>query len=249
MNGSASRPSSATMNGTRCTIRPATNATSRERRSSFETTTEHLFARAALRAAASFGRRSRASAPLPVSASVYSPMMAKPSAAANRSIAARCAAMPSPERCCRCVETQRYAMTCPIDHTAYHRLPCGRSGVQSNDIAVFLLQQHSRRFVAKQTFLGKYRHARRVADLVPRTATSALRFAYRLSPEAHRATGESMNRLTASVRPMRGHRTPTFALTSAVASRPSGRLSKCRTAACKSQLDFSEGPSARIYAG
>jgi len=36
MNGSASRPNSATMNGTRCAIRPATKATSRESRSSFD---------------------------------------------------------------------------------------------------------------------------------------------------------------------------------------------------------------------
>src|SRR5215213_6259992 len=68
MKGSASRPSSATMNGTRCAIRPATNATSRESRSSFDTTTQHLALLAAARAAASCGRRSSASAPLPVSA-------------------------------------------------------------------------------------------------------------------------------------------------------------------------------------
>ena len=36
MNGSASRPSSATMNGTHCAIRPATNGTSRDSRSSFD---------------------------------------------------------------------------------------------------------------------------------------------------------------------------------------------------------------------
>ena len=46
MNGSASRPSSATMNGTRCAIRPDTNATSRESRSSLETRTQHLAVRA-----------------------------------------------------------------------------------------------------------------------------------------------------------------------------------------------------------
>ena len=39
MNGSASAPSSATMNGTRCAIRPAMNATSRESRSSLATMT------------------------------------------------------------------------------------------------------------------------------------------------------------------------------------------------------------------
>jgi hypothetical protein len=37
MNGSASRPSSETMKGTRCAIRPETKATSRESRSNFET--------------------------------------------------------------------------------------------------------------------------------------------------------------------------------------------------------------------
>src|SRR4051812_29052749 len=55
MKGSASRPSSATMNGTRCAMRPATNATSRDSRSSFETRTLHLAVRAAARAAASWG--------------------------------------------------------------------------------------------------------------------------------------------------------------------------------------------------
>src|SRR5713226_2662437 len=69
MNGSASRPCSATMNGTLCAIRAATKATSRDRRSSLATTTLHFADLAAERAAASFGRRSRASAPLPVSAS------------------------------------------------------------------------------------------------------------------------------------------------------------------------------------
>ena len=42
MNGPASRPSSATMKGTRCAISPDTNATSRESRSSLETSTLHL---------------------------------------------------------------------------------------------------------------------------------------------------------------------------------------------------------------
>ena len=42
MNGSASDPSSATMNGTRWAIRPAMNATSRERRSSLATSTGHF---------------------------------------------------------------------------------------------------------------------------------------------------------------------------------------------------------------
>jgi hypothetical protein len=47
MNGSASRPSSATMKGTRWAIRPATKATSGERRSSLATTTLHFAAFAA----------------------------------------------------------------------------------------------------------------------------------------------------------------------------------------------------------
>ena len=80
MKGSASRPSSATMKGTRCAISPDTNATSRESLSSLETTTQHLALRAAARAAASCGRRSSASVPLPVSASTNSPMIVIPSA-------------------------------------------------------------------------------------------------------------------------------------------------------------------------
>ena len=75
MNGSASRPSSATIKGTRCAIRPDTKATSRDSRSSFETRTLHFALRAAAKAAASCGRRSRASAPLPISASTYSLMI------------------------------------------------------------------------------------------------------------------------------------------------------------------------------
>src|SRR4051812_23937593 len=63
MNGSASEPSSATMNGTRWAIRPEMKATSRDSRSSFETITGHLAARAAASAVANWGRRSRASAP------------------------------------------------------------------------------------------------------------------------------------------------------------------------------------------
>jgi hypothetical protein len=84
MKGSASRPSSATMNGTRCAISPATKATSRDRRSSLETRTQHLAAFAWARAAASCGRRSIASAPSPVSASTYSAMIRRLSASAKR---------------------------------------------------------------------------------------------------------------------------------------------------------------------
>jgi hypothetical protein len=50
--------------------------------------------------------------------------------------------MPRPERCCRCVETRRYATARSIDHTAYHRLPRGRSDVQSNDAAVSVSQSN-----------------------------------------------------------------------------------------------------------
>ena len=62
-------------------------ATSRDRRSSFETMTGPLSFRAALMAAASFGRRSSASAPLPVSISVNVSVMVKPSASAKRATA------------------------------------------------------------------------------------------------------------------------------------------------------------------
>src|SRR5215218_10070300 len=55
MNGSVSGPSSATMNGTRCAIRPAMNATSRLSLSSFATSTGHFRRFASARAAASCG--------------------------------------------------------------------------------------------------------------------------------------------------------------------------------------------------
>jgi hypothetical protein len=42
MHGSTSAPSSATMNGTRCAIKPEMKWTSRLRRSSLETATAHL---------------------------------------------------------------------------------------------------------------------------------------------------------------------------------------------------------------
>jgi hypothetical protein len=58
MNGSASTPSSVTMNGTRLSIKPEMNATSRERRQSFATTTGTFAFRAFASASASFGRRS-----------------------------------------------------------------------------------------------------------------------------------------------------------------------------------------------
>jgi hypothetical protein len=141
MKGSASRPNSATMNGTRWAIRPATKATSRDNRSSLATTTLHFLLFAAARAAASCGRLSSASAPLPLSNSTNSPQMAKDSAAANRSIAARCASIPRPERCCCRVETLKIGDYALHDQRAYHRMPFGRSANQSNDIALFMLQQ------------------------------------------------------------------------------------------------------------
>ena len=52
----------------------------------WETKTLHLAALAAAKAAASCGRRSRASTPLPVSASTHSAMRVIPSASANRAI-------------------------------------------------------------------------------------------------------------------------------------------------------------------
>lgn len=97
MNGSASAPSSAATKGTHCAIRPEMKATSRERRSSFATTTGHLLCRAEARAAASRGRRSGASAPLPVSTSVNSEMSAIPSVSAIRATAERCASRPEPD--------------------------------------------------------------------------------------------------------------------------------------------------------
>ncbi len=114
----------------------------------------HFAFLAAANAAASCGRLSRASAPFPVSNSAYSSMMVSDSAAAKRSIAALCASMPSPERCCCCVETRRYATARPIQ-TAYHRMPCGRRAIQSNVIAFFMLQQ--RRQI--QSFPAALRHA------------------------------------------------------------------------------------------
>jgi hypothetical protein len=80
--GSVCRPRAVTTNSTRCAIRPEMKCTSRERRSSFATITG---ARAALRAAASPGRCSSASEPLPVSASECQPASVKTSAFAKLS--------------------------------------------------------------------------------------------------------------------------------------------------------------------
>jgi hypothetical protein len=99
MKGSASRPNSATMNGTRCAIRPATKATSRESRSSFDTNTLHFALLAAASAASELRPPIEGVRALPVSASTYSAMIVKSSASANRVTAARCASMPNPKRC------------------------------------------------------------------------------------------------------------------------------------------------------
>jgi hypothetical protein len=86
--------------------RPAMKATSRDSRSSFATMTGHLPVLPAESAAASCGRRSRASAPLPVSTSVNSAMSAEPSASAKRETAALCASIPRPDRPCLAVDTR-----------------------------------------------------------------------------------------------------------------------------------------------
>jgi hypothetical protein len=69
MNGSASAPYSVTMNGTRCAIKPEIDATSRDKRQSFATTTGAFTFFAFASASASIGRRSRASLPFPLSTS------------------------------------------------------------------------------------------------------------------------------------------------------------------------------------
>ena len=76
-------PSSATTNGTRVAMRPDMKATSRERRSSLAMQTDAPALRAALRAAASCGRRRAHRLPLPVSISVYSATISRPSALAK----------------------------------------------------------------------------------------------------------------------------------------------------------------------
>ena len=84
-------PNAVTRKGTRCTIRLAMNATSRDKRSSFATATWHFAFFAAFSAARSCGLRSSASLPLPVSTSVNSAKISKPSASANATTARRCA--------------------------------------------------------------------------------------------------------------------------------------------------------------
>jgi hypothetical protein len=56
------------------------------------------FVRVGTMDSASCGRRSSASAPLPLSTSTNSPASSKPSASANRAMASRCASSPRPER-------------------------------------------------------------------------------------------------------------------------------------------------------
>ena len=83
MNGYTSAPNSATRNGTRCTMSPAMKCTSRDNRSSLATSTGQSRRRAAARAAASYGLRSRASDPFQVSTSVNSSQTWWPVPAAN----------------------------------------------------------------------------------------------------------------------------------------------------------------------
>ena len=70
------------------------------------TQTEILARFAALSAAASCGRLSSASAPLPVSTSVNSAATSRPSALANVATAARWASSPRPDRPCWAVDTR-----------------------------------------------------------------------------------------------------------------------------------------------
>src|SRR5258706_10974971 len=164
----------------------------------------HLAFLAAAKAAASCGRLSRASALFPVSNSAYSSMMVSDSAVAKRSIAARCASMPSPERCCCCVETRRYATAHPIQ-TAYHRMAFGRSAIQSNVIALFMLQQH-RRLASFPTAL---RHARTaptyeffsMSSRGPRAAQNAPRALFLTAGRAIRCYSSGLLRLAEAFDP------------------------------------------------
>ena len=106
MKGFASAPRSATMNETLCAISPLMKCTSRERRSNLATITGHLRRRASARAAASLGRRSSASEPLPVSTSTYSATISRSSAAANLASTSRCASSPSHDLPWRAVLTR-----------------------------------------------------------------------------------------------------------------------------------------------
>ena len=101
----------------------------------------HFAFLAAAKAAASCVRLSRASAPFPVSNAAYSSMMVSDSATAKRLLAALCASIPSPERCCCCVETRRYATARSYKrHTSVWRLVVG----QFRAMSLLMLQQHRR---------------------------------------------------------------------------------------------------------
>src|SRR3982074_1800208 len=129
----------------------------------------HFAFLAAAKAAASCGRRSRASAPFPVSNSEYSAVINSDSAGANRSIASLCASIPSPERCCCCVETRRYATARSIQ-TA-HKLQSASlsflAGIEAKDelegmLAAQLLASHNaamecyrRAMISEQSFEGR----------------------------------------------------------------------------------------------
>jgi hypothetical protein len=80
------------------------NATSRESRSSLDTRTGHLAALASANAVASCGRRSSASAPLPVSTSTYSAMIAMLCVSVDHGCAL--CINSKAERCCCNVETR-----------------------------------------------------------------------------------------------------------------------------------------------
>ena len=84
------------MNGMQCIMSPLMKWTSLESLSSFATATEHLRLRAMLRALASCGRSSSASAPLSVSILVNSATIRSPFACAKRSNASRWASSPRP---------------------------------------------------------------------------------------------------------------------------------------------------------
>ena len=106
MNGSASRPSSATMNGTRCAIRPATKATSRDSRSSLETRTQHF---AALAAGQGGGELRPAVERVGALAGLGLDELGDDREALGFGEArdgGRCASIPRPERCCCRVETR-----------------------------------------------------------------------------------------------------------------------------------------------
>ena len=141
MNGSASRPSSATMKGTRWAIRPATKATSRERRSSLATTTLHF----ASLCGGQGGRQLRAPVqgvgPLPgfgfdeFGGYVEGFRSSKAVDCGPLGLDAQAGAMlalrRNPKICNRLLHVQR----------AYHRMRSGRSANKSNIVAVFMLQQ------------------------------------------------------------------------------------------------------------